>query len=128
MTLSANMLGLGNAVTPLGLKLCSSYKPLTPKRYGYCSYVHLMALCYYRLYSRSGHDYCLTLCGRFSHPTEIVGSTLIVSLFATILVLIVDRLCQMICKTVSKGDVLMLLELCEQLSVWVIPAVLLLIP
>ncbi|TWH48986.1 nucleoside recognition domain-containing protein [Sporomusa sp. KB1] len=99
MTLSANMLGLGNAVTPLGIKAMQQLQTLNPKKdTATAAMCTLLALCTTGFTLVPATIIALRSAAGSVNPTEIVGSTLIVSLFATILVLIVDRLCQMICK------------------------------
>jgi len=97
MTLSANMLGLGNAVTPLGIKAMQQLQTLNPKKdTATAAMCTLLALCTTGFTLVPATIIALRSAAGSVNPTEIVGSTLIVSLFATILVLIVDRLCQMI--------------------------------
>lgn len=99
MTLSANMLGLGNAVTPLGIKAMQQLQTLNPKKdTATAAMCTLLALCTTGFTLVPATIIALRSAAGSVNPTEIVGSTLIVSLFATILVLVIDRLCQAICK------------------------------
>lgn len=99
MTLSANMLGLGNAVTPLGIKAMQQLQTLNPKKdTATAAMCTLLALCTTGFTLVPATIIALRSAAGSVNPTEIVGSTLIVSLFATILVLVIDRLCQVIFK------------------------------
>ncbi len=95
MTISANMLGLGNAVTPLGIKAMQHLQTLNPKKDtatpAMCT---LLALCTTGFTLVPATIIALRSAAGSVNPTEIVGPTLFVSLFATILVLMVDRLCR----------------------------------
>ena len=99
MTLSANLLGLGNAVTPLGIKAMQQLQTLNPKKdTATAAMCTLLALCTTGFTLVPATIIALRSAAGSVNPTEIVGSTLIVSLFATIFVLIIDRLCQVIFK------------------------------
>ncbi|WP_371370831.1 nucleoside recognition domain-containing protein [Sporomusa aerivorans] len=95
MTISANMLGLGNAVTPLGIKAMQQLQTLNPRKDtatpAMCT---LLALCTTGFTLVPATIIALRSAAGSTNPTEIVGSTLIVSLIATLLVLIVDRACR----------------------------------
>ncbi|XEQ93036.1 Spore maturation protein A [Sporomusa carbonis] len=97
MTISANMLGLGNAVTPLGIKAMQELQTINPKKDtatpAMCT---LLALCTTGFTLVPATIIALRSAAGSVNPTEIVGSTLLVSLLSTILVLIMDRICQMI--------------------------------
>lgn len=99
LTLSANMLGLGNAVTPLGIKAMQELQTINPQKdtatKAMCT---LLALCTTGFTLVPATIIALRSAAGSVNPTEIVGSTLVVSLFATIFVLIIDRLCQVIFK------------------------------
>lgn len=99
MTISANMLGLGNAVTPLGIKAMQELQTLNPKKDtatpAMCT---LLALCTTGFTLVPATIIAIRSAAGSVNPTEIVGSTLIVSLFATIFVLIIDRICQAVSK------------------------------
>jgi spore maturation protein A len=99
MTISANMLGLGNAVTPLGIKAMQELQTLNPKKDtatpAMCT---LLALCTTGFTLVPATIIALRSAAGSVNPTEIVGSTLVVSLLATILVLVIDRLCRAIWK------------------------------
>ena len=99
MTISANMLGLGNAVTPLGIKAMQELQTLNPKKDtatpAMCT---LLALCTTGFTLVPATIIALRSAAGSVNPTEIVGPTLVVSLVATIFVLVVDRLCRAIWK------------------------------
>jgi spore maturation protein A len=99
MTISANMLGLGNAVTPLGIKAMQELQTLNPKKDtatpAMCT---LLALCTTGFTLVPATIIALRSAAGSVNPTEIVGPTLVVSLLATILVLVIDRLCRAIWK------------------------------
>jgi spore maturation protein A len=97
MTLSANMLGLGNAVTPLGIKAMQALQQLNPKKDtasdGMCT---LLALCTAGFTIIPGTIIAIRSASGSVNPTEIVGATLIVSFIATVSVIIADRICRAI--------------------------------
>ncbi len=99
MTISANMLGLGNAVTPLGIKAMQELQTLNPKKDtatpAMCT---LLALCTTGFTLVPATIIALRSAAGSVNPTEIVGPTLVVSLVATIFVLVVDRLCRAVWK------------------------------
>lgn len=95
MTLSANMLGLGNAVTPLGIKAMQALQQLNSKKDtasdAMCT---LLALCTAGFTLIPATIIAIRSAAGSNNPTEIVGATLVVSLMATISVIIADRFCQ----------------------------------
>jgi len=95
LTISANMLGLGNAVTPLGIKAMQQLQTLNPDNEtaspAMCT---LLALCTTGLTFVPATIIALRAAAGSSRPAEIVGATVVVSLTATIVVLIADRLCR----------------------------------
>ena len=95
MTLSANMLGLGNAVTPLGIKAMQELQQLNKEKDtasdAMCT---LLALCTAGFTLVPATIIAIRSAAGSANPTEIVGATLIVSLGATIGVIILDRLCR----------------------------------
>ncbi len=97
MTLSANLLGLGNAVTPLGIKAMQALQELNPKKDtasdAMCT---LLALCTAGFTLIPATIIALRSAAGSVNPTEIVGSTLVVSFMATVSVIIADRICRMI--------------------------------
>lgn len=99
MTVSANMLGLGNAVTPLGIKAMQELQTLNPKKDtatpAMCT---LLALCTTGFTLVPATIIAVRSAAGSVNPTEIVGPTLVVSLLATIFVLVVDRLCRAVWK------------------------------
>ena len=95
MTLSANMLGLGNAVTPLGIKAMQALQKLNPKKDtasdAMCT---LLALCTAGFTLIPATMIAIRSAAGSVNPTEIVGPTLIVSSMATAGVIIADRICR----------------------------------
>ncbi|MDF2570756.1 MAG: spmA [Sporomusa sp.] len=99
MTISANMLGLGNAVTPLGIKAMQELQTLnTRKDIATPAMCTLLALCTTGFTLVPATIIALRSAAGSINPTEIVGPTLVVSFFATIFVLIIDRLCRALWK------------------------------
>jgi len=95
MTLSANMLGLGNAVTPLGIKAMQALQQLnTKKDTASDAMCTLLVLCTAGFTLIPATIIAIRSAAGSVNPTEIVGSTLIVSFMATVSVIVVDRICQ----------------------------------
>lgn len=97
MTISANMLGLGNAVTPLGIKAMQEMQSLNSNKT-----VATPAMCTFLAICTTGFTIVpatvialRSAVGSVS-PAEIVGVTIIVSLFTTVMVLIFDFFCRII--------------------------------
>lgn len=95
MTLCANMIGLGNAVTPLGIKAMQELQKLNPAKdtasEAMCT---LLALCTTGFTLVPATIIALRSAAGSTNPAEIVGSTMIVSLSATIIVLVADKICR----------------------------------
>ena len=95
MTLSANMLGMGNAVTPLGIKAMQALQQLNAKKDtatdAMCT---LLALCTAGFTLIPATIIAIRSAAGSINPTEIVGTTLMVSLLATVSVIIADRICR----------------------------------
>jgi spore maturation protein A len=95
MTLSANMLGLGNAVTPLGIKAMQELQQINKEKDkasdAMCT---LLALCTAGFTLVPATIIAIRSAAGSVNPTEIVGATLLVSLAATISVIIADRVCR----------------------------------
>ena len=97
MTISANLLGLGNAVTPLGIKAMEELQTLNKKKdTATPEMCTLLALCTTGLTLVPATVIALRAGAGSVDPAEIVGSTVLVSLLATMVVLIVDRICRKI--------------------------------
>jgi len=95
LTISANMLGLGNAVTPLGIKAMQQLQTLNPdKETASPAMCTLLALCTTGLTFVPATIIALRAAAGSIRPAEIVGATVVVSLLATVVVLIADRLCR----------------------------------
>lgn len=97
MTLSANMLGLGNAVTPLGIKAMQELQKLNPQKDtatpAMCT---LLALCTTGFTLVPATIIALRSAAGSVNPAEIVGATLAVSFGATIVAITADRICRAI--------------------------------
>lgn len=95
MTLSANMLGLGNAVTPLGIKAMQELQKLNKKKDtaspAMCT---LLALCTTGFTLVPATIIALRSASGSNNPSEIVGATLAVSFGATIVAITADRICR----------------------------------
>lgn len=97
MTLSANMLGLGNAVTPLGIKAMQELQKLnTQKDTASSAMCTLLALCTTGFTLVPATIIALRSAAGSANPAEIVGATLAVSLGATIIAVTADKICRMI--------------------------------
>lgn len=95
MTLSANMLGLGNAVTPLGIKAMQELQQLNKdKEKASDAMCTLLALCTAGFTLVPATIIAIRSAAGSVNPTEIVGATLLVSFGATISVIIADRVCR----------------------------------
>ena len=97
MTISANMLGLGNAVTPLGIKAMQEMQSLNDNKA-----IATPAMCTFLAICTTGFTIvpatviALRSAAGSVSPEEIVGVTIIVSLFTTVMVLIFDFFCRII--------------------------------
>ena len=93
MTISANMLGLGNAATPLGIKAMQELQTLNKTKdtatKEMCTF---LAICTTGFTLIPATVIALRSATGSANPSEIVGVTLIVSFLATIMVLIADFL------------------------------------
>lgn len=100
MTISANMLGLGNAVTPLGIRAMQELQQLNKNRdIASPAMCTLLALCTTGFTLVPATVIAIRAAAGSVAPAEIVGATLAVSLVATLVVLIVDRICRAVCGT-----------------------------
>lgn len=95
MTVSANMLGLGNAATPLGIKAMQELQKLSRDREtatpAMCT---LLALCTTGVTLVPATVIALRAAAGSADPAEIVGSTLAVGIIAAAAALTVDRICR----------------------------------
>lgn len=97
LAISANMLGMGNAVTPLGIKAMQELQKLNKeKATATNSMCTLLVLCTAGFTLVPATVIAIRTAAGSNNPTEIVGPTLLVSLLATISVLCLDRLCQLL--------------------------------
>ena len=92
LTLSANLLGLGNAVTPLGIKAMHELQKLNP-----CKEKATDAMCTFLALCTAGFTLvpstmiAIRSAAGSTNPGEIIGATLLVSFFATLSVITADR-------------------------------------
>lgn len=95
MTISANMLGLGNAATPLGIKAMQELQKLNLKKDtasdAMCT---LLALCTTGFTLVPATIIALRSAAGSVNPAEIVGATIMVSLTATFTAILADRFCR----------------------------------
>lgn len=95
MTLSANMLGLGNAVTPLGINAMQELQKLNhQKDTASPAMCTLLALCTTGFTLVPATIIALRSAAGSVNPAEIVGATLIVSFAATVVAIVADKVCR----------------------------------
>lgn len=95
MTVSANMLGLGNAATPFGIKAMQHLQELNPnKATATPAMCTLLALCTTGFTIVPATLIALRSAAGSINPAEIVGVTIITSLTATCIVLTIDFICR----------------------------------
>ncbi len=93
LNLTANFLGLGNAATPFGLRAMRQMQSLNP-----CPHEATDAMCTFLAINTSGLTLIPTMviavraAQGSQDPTEIIGVTLLTTLTATTVALLVDRL------------------------------------
>lgn len=97
ITISANMLGLGNAVTPLGIKAMQELQKLNPhKDTATPAMCTLLALCTAGFTMIPASIIAIRYAAGSLNPASIIGTTLITSSITTVVVLIADMLCRTI--------------------------------
>ncbi len=97
ITISANMLGLGNAVTPLGIKAMQELQELNPnKDTATPAMCTLLALCTAGFTLVPATIIAIRYAAGSLNPASIIGPTLITSSVTTISVLCADFLCRTI--------------------------------
>lgn len=105
MTVSANMIGLGNAVTPFGIKAMQELKKLNGGKDtaspGMCT---LLALCTTGFTFVPATIIAIRSAAGSTNPAAIVGATLAVSFMATVVALLVDRFCQWVYRERNRGE------------------------
>jgi len=103
MTISANMLGLGNAVTPLGIKAMQELQKLNKNSvYASEAMCTLLALCTTGFTLVPATIIALRSAAGSANPAEIVGSTILVSFTATAAVIMADFCCRKIIRRKSR--------------------------
>lgn len=99
MTISANMMGLGNAATPLGIKAMQELQKLNrgseTASEAMCT---LLALCTTGFTLIPATIIALRSAAGSVNPTEIVGTTILVSFTATVMAITVDWICRSLSK------------------------------
>lgn len=90
--LTANMFGLGSAATPIGLKAMEELKKLSKSHIASRSMITFLALNTSGLTLIPTTVIAIRMQYGSANPTEIVGTTIITSLVATIAAIILDRL------------------------------------
>lgn len=102
MMISANMFGLGNAVTPLGIKAMQELQKLNPsKDTASTEMCTLLAICTTGFTVVPATIIAIRSAAGSERPAEIVGVTLIVSFTATASTLLLDRIIQIFRQTRS---------------------------
>lgn len=97
LTVSANMLGLGNAVTPFGIKAMQQLQELNPhKKTATPAMCTLLALCTTGFTLVPATLIALRSAAGSVNPAEIVGVTVVTSFVATCAALSADLLCRML--------------------------------
>lgn len=95
MNMSANLLGMGSAATPLGLKAMEQLQELNPDKETASD-----AMCTFLAINTSSLTLipttviALRVATGSSEPTRIVGTTIIATLCSTIVAVTVDKLCR----------------------------------
>lgn len=104
MTVSANMMGLGNAVTPFGIKAMQELKTLNSNRDSASpAMCTLLALCTTGFTLVPATIIAIRSAAGSAYPAKIVGAVLAVSLLATAGALVADRLCQWVFHQQERG-------------------------
>ena len=100
MMMSANMFGLGNAVTPLGIKAMQELQNLnSSKDTASAEMCTLLAICTTGFTLVPATIIAIRSAAGSEHPAEIVGVTLAVSFTATVSVLLLDRVIRLFWQT-----------------------------
>jgi spore maturation protein A len=104
--MSANMLGLGNAATPMGIKAMQELQTLNPdKETATPAMCTLLALNTASITLIPTTLIAIRMTYHSANPAEIVGTTLIATAIATVAAIAADRWCRrrLMAKTVPKG-------------------------
>lgn len=97
MTVSANMLGLGNAATPFGIKAMQQLQELNPRKdVATPAMCTLLALCTTGFTVVPATIIALRSAAGSVNPAEIVGVTVLTSIVATTVALAADFFCRFI--------------------------------
>lgn len=103
MTISANMLGMGNAATPFGMKAMEELQSLNrgDKEKATPAMCTFLALCTAGFNLVPATIIALRSASGSAVPGATIGTTILVSLMATISVIMLDRICR---KAFTSGD------------------------
>lgn len=98
MTMSANMLGMGNAATPFGLKAMEELQSLNQgdRQRATPAMCTFLAICTAGFNLIPATIVALRAAAGSAAPGATIGTTIIVSLMATISVIVLDRICRQI--------------------------------
>lgn len=95
LSMSANLLGLGNACTPLGIKAMEELQKLNPNKEtasnSMCTYVAITAS---SLTLIPTTIIAFRAANGSANPTEIIGTTIFATTISTIVAILVDKLLQ----------------------------------
>ena len=91
MNMSANVLGLGNAATPFGIKAMEELQRLNPLRDTASDEMYFLALNTSSLTLLPTTIIALRAAGSLN-PTEIVGTTIVATFCSTAAAIVIDRL------------------------------------
>lgn len=95
MNFSANMLGLGNSSTPLGIQAMKELQKLNPNpERATKAQLTFMVINTSSITLLPGTIIGLRIAAGSNEPTVIIGTTLIATAFSTVVALSVDRLCR----------------------------------
>lgn len=96
MNFSANMLGLGNSSTPLGIKAMNELQKLNPTKSratkAMLTFMVINTSCITLL---PGTIIGLRIAAGSTQPTIIIGTTIFATALSTLIALIVDRICRL---------------------------------
>ena len=96
MTISANMLGMGNAATPFGVKAMESLQSLnqSDRRRATTAMCTFLVLCMAGFNLIPTTIIALRSASGSTSVGATIGTTIMVSLAVTVIVLVIDRICQ----------------------------------
>lgn len=103
MTITANMLGMGNAATPFGMKAMEELQSLNreDKERATSAMCTFLALCAAGFNLVPATIIALRSAAGSNVPGATIGTTILVSLMATVCVIVIDRICR---RVFASGD------------------------